>query len=188
MRDDDKTVVGDALIELHQKSCPEYREALHAQWRAEASTREAEEALQERFRPHWKRIVAILRRECAKRGMTFTANHCGRNMVAHVGVTAKPPAAVSIDHCKFVVHPYIRLDFWIGHGVKLEWEGHANTADAFERKLDVLLSMLDGYVLGCRVAGGRNCATCAMPKIENQYKKGNCDRCKTCKNGLLWIA
>ncbi len=185
MNDKDKKTITDALEQLHGKTGDAYRLAVRAHWQADAAERDAEQEIQDRFRPHWAAIMAIIKRECRMRRLTFTASHCGYDKVSHVQISKHHPHAVGINHIDYTVSPYIQIQFWVGHGMKIEWCGHARTAKEFERKFVVLLSTLDGYIGGCIKVGGKDCDDCAMPSTYPQHEKTQ--RCKTCQEGSLRI-
>ncbi len=186
MKEQDIAVVDESLRELFGVTGPEYKKACHDEWEVRDRKQRAEEAIQERFRPHWKKIMSIVRRELNKRGIHFTTNHCGYQRVAHVDTSAKEPSAVGIGHIEYNTMPYIHIKMWLGNGIKLEWDGGVDSASRFSRYFDVLLATLDGFIQGVRTAGGKDCPTCHMPKLGNQYKSGMCQRCKEC-NGSLWL-
>jgi RNA binding exosome subunit len=183
MNTKDKQTVSEALSELFGVTGPECEKAHREQWAVMDRIRNAEEEMQARFRPHWARIIGIIRRECNKRGVSFTANHSGYQGVEYVRVDKQPSdvSAVGINHTDYTVSPYISIEFWLGYGIKIGWSGYAKTANEFERKFDVLLSTLDGYCTAAR-KHGKDCDTCGLREKD----KGKCQRCRTCKDGSMW--
>lgn len=187
MNEADTRTIDESLKQLFGLTGPAYKDACQAERRAQDAVRVAEEEMQDQFRPHWKKIMAIVRRECAKRGVRVVANREGVDRVARVETYKGEPRAVGVGHIAYTVSPYIHVELWIGHGMSIEWGGYAQTAAEFQRKFAVLLATVDGYMAGCLANGGRDCATCGMPKIVDQYDGGKCQRCVECSGGSMWM-
>jgi hypothetical protein len=186
MNFNDMAIVRVGLHELYSVTGPRYKEACRVEQKANQEKRDAEASVQEKFRPQWTLITNIIRRELKKRGLTGDFGY--GNHGDHVNfVPDNDPPSVSIGHIDYDTAPSIRVEVWIGHGVKLEWSGYSKTAEKFARKFDVFLATIDGYMAGVKAAGGKTCETCGMPKVTSQYKGGQCDRCKKCVGGSLWL-
>jgi hypothetical protein len=181
MNNTDQETISAALQELHGVTGPECKEAHRDEWQVRDRVRVAEEEMQARFRPHWLKIMNIIRRECRKRGVRFLANHCGYQHADHVRID-KEPSAVGINHVEYTVSPYIHIEFWLGYGVSFSWDGYAKSAEAFERKFTVMLATLDGYLSGAKQYG-KDCVRCGLGEKD----KGKCQRCKVCVDGSMFI-
>jgi molybdate-binding protein len=181
MNDKDRETVAEAMKQLFGKTGDEYRDASRAEWGVRDRVRVAEQEIQARFRPHWNKLMAIIRRECKARGVRFTANHSGYQGVEYVRID-KEPSAVGINHIDYTVNPYIHLEFWLGYGMKIEWSGYAKTTEDFVRKFAVLLATIDGYLSKAK-SHGKDCETCHLARKD----VGRCERCEACNDGSMWF-
>ena len=187
----DEKIVQEGLAELFGVTGPKYRAAAYAEYEAHKVRRLAEEEVQERFRPQWRKITGIIRRELRRRGIRGSLDHrgYGGNDCVFFGPSKSNPGhkeanTVGIGHIEYDTTPSIHVYIWIGHGVELKWSGWAKDGAHFARKFDVLLGMLDGYLLAAKLAGGRDCATCDLHPVK---EKDKCERCRTCRDGSMWL-